>query len=97
MHTWVSSYLTNTPNVARYADPGFATSVEVWVAAPILAIELVANLYLSFGFVYQIWRTGFTNSQRLARNSLVAALFGLVITCANVIVSLLSLGYLHEC
>lgn len=61
---------------------------------PMLTVDVIVNLFLTSGFVYPVFKAGFTQAKSLAKSSCIAAGVALATSFANILV--LSILHGHE-
>lgn len=64
----------------RRSDGTCVLSLRLWTLFPSLAMDCLANLYLSAAFIVPVARGRFSDAKRLARTSTVATLASLCVT-----------------
>ncbi|GAA5867751.1 hypothetical protein JCM3774_003400 [Rhodotorula dairenensis] len=75
----------------RGKDGACVLSLRLWTLFPSLAMDCIANLYLSVVFIIPVARSRFSEAKRLARTSTIATLASLAVTVCNAI----ALSILH--
>lgn len=64
----------------RRSDGTCVLSLRLWSLFPSIAMDCLANLYLSAAFIVPVARGRFSDAKRLARTSTVATLASLCVT-----------------
>ncbi|GAA5954680.1 hypothetical protein JCM8115_004659 [Rhodotorula mucilaginosa] len=67
----------------RRSDGTCVLSLRLWTLFPSIAMDCLANLYLSAAFIVPVARGRFSDAKRLARTSTVATLASLCVTLGN--------------
>ncbi|GAA5990605.1 hypothetical protein JCM10908_003149 [Rhodotorula pacifica] len=75
----------------RSSDGACVLSLRLWTLFPPLAMDCIANLYLSIAFIMPVSRSRSAEARRLAHVSTVATLAALLVTLGNAI----TLAVLH--
>ncbi|GAA6048135.1 hypothetical protein JCM3770_003678 [Rhodotorula araucariae] len=78
----------------RQHDGACIIGLRLFATVPMLAVDALTNVYLTFGFVLPVWRSQNEKARRLAKVSSVAAIAALVTSFANILI--LSLLHGHQ-
>ncbi|GAA6003340.1 hypothetical protein JCM10207_000284 [Rhodosporidiobolus poonsookiae] len=78
----------------RQGDGQCVIGLKLYATVPMLTVDSITNIFLTTGFVLPIYRSSMVKTQRLARNSAIAAIAALITSFANILI--LSLEHGHQ-